>query len=244
MNQLCSPPIRPSLLLGLLLLHQANAAQLEVFEFGGFVHDSSGLVAQFDGLSPEFFSTLDSENLGSFGWSFTNTTGSTLSSVSFFGFLDAQIDDPLNTYFNEFGEFVSLALPPAAPPGAIPASTWEIDEPGFLFGDIFDNLLAGALDGTNAIPVGLPDDVSLALGFVVGDIAPSDALTATFVLSQTDIGGLRHVDPDSDFAVLLNGSVAIQHSAPPPNPVPEPSSLLLTTSILAVGLALRRNARR
>ena len=37
-------------------------------------------------------------------------------------------------------------------------------EPGFLFGDIYTNVINGTLDNTNGVPSALPDDVSFALG--------------------------------------------------------------------------------
>ena len=70
-------------------------------------------------------------------------------------FLDIEIDELVNTFFNEFGSVVGA-------PGA--GLSWEIDEPGYVFGDIYTNFVAGALDGTNGVPSGSPDDVSFALG--------------------------------------------------------------------------------
>ena len=58
-------------------------------------------------------------------------------------------------FTNEFGDVQGT-----------PASgrSWEIDSPGFPFGDIFLNLEAGQLDTTNSIPSTMPDDVAMALG--------------------------------------------------------------------------------
>src|SRR5262249_2277831 len=153
-----------------------------------------------------FFSTLNSNNLGTFGWKITNNTSATLSNVSFFGFLDADIDRTANTFFNEYGTFVSLALPPGAPNGSIAPVSWQIDEPGFVFGKIINDLTAGSLRNQNLVPSTAPDDVSFALGFLsLGDLKPGDMLTVTFVISQTNIGGLQQTDPDSKQTFYLNG---------------------------------------
>lgn len=211
----------------LLLLAKASvwAAAINIFAVAGVVHDSSGLVAQLDDTSASFFSTLNANNLGTFGWTFTNTTGNALTNVRFFGFLDADIDEPLNTSANEFGAFVSLALPPGAPVGSIAASSWEIDEPGFSFGNIFANVQAGALDNSNGVPSGAPDDVALALGFSVGTLGVNQQVKATFRLSDTNIGGLQQVDPDSNVQFWFNGSIET-------SPVPEPGTGMLIGSVL------------
>lgn len=89
-------------------------------------------------------------------YSFTNNTGMALEDVTFLSFLDAQIDEPVNGFFNEF----------AVEAGMLGVErSFEVDEPGFMFGDIFANLLRGSLDGFNALPPGSPDNVSMALSF-------------------------------------------------------------------------------
>jgi hypothetical protein len=201
------------------------------------VHGNGSLLLMEGVGSNTYFSTLDNDNLGSFGWTFKNTTGLTLSDVSVLAFLDAEIDSAINTFFNEFGAFVSLTLPGAAPSGAGGASTWEIDEPGFVFGDIFANFEANTLDNTNGVPSGTPDDVSLALGFSLGDIAPGDVVRLVLLTSMVDIGGLQHHDPDSDVTFYFNGYATIQ----PGTSVPEPAMLALIA--LGIGGLWRRRLR-
>lgn len=76
-------------------------------------------------------------------YSFSNTTGVALDGLRFLVFLDAEIDGSTNTFFNEYGEMIGVAGP---------GVSWEIDEPGFVFGDIVDHLLAGTLDNANSLP--------------------------------------------------------------------------------------------
>lgn len=222
--------------LSLLAASIAHAGPTTIAEVGLFVHAGGTLQAQLNDASSGFTSTLNSDNLGSFGWSFTNTTGLTLSNLVFLVFLDADIDRASNTYFNEFGEFESLSLPPGAPGGAITATAWEIDEPGFVFGDIYNNLLAGILDNSNGVPSGSPDDVSLALGFELGHLAPGQTATLLGFLSLSDIGGLSHTDPATPYTLYFN-AYATTDSVP--STVPEPGTALAFVGVLVCFVAAR-----
>ena len=144
-------------------------------------------------------------------------------------FLDHEIDQAINTYFNEYG---ATSGSPAA------NQSWEIDEPGFVFGDIYDNFLVGALDSTNSVPSGFEDDVSMAMGwdfslganqngivsFLLSDTAP----TSGFYLTQTD--------PGSQASIYMSSTLDIRST---PSGVPAPATLAL----MALGLlGLRRFA--
>ena len=147
-------------------------------------------------------------------------------------FLDYEIDEFVNTYYNEYGA-TSAALPGAG-------LTWEIDEPGFVFGDIYDNFLAGALDGTNAVPFALPDDVSFALHrrFFLdsGEVATVKFATKTtppasgFYLVQNDLKSPSSVYFSSDLDINGGGTT-----------VPDAGSTLL---LLGMGLAACSRLRR
>lgn len=208
-------------------------------EVGGFIQGNGGLIAQLDQSSTSYFTTLDANNLGTFGWMFRNTSGAPIANATFLVFLDADIDRSSDTYFNEYGQFVSLDLPPGSPSGAIRASSWEIDEPGFVFGDIYSNLLAGFLDSTNAVPSSAPDDVSLALGFALGVLPPGQTVTITAMTSVTAIGGLSQSDPASPHTFYFNAHATTDGT---PSEVPEPKStgLILVGLVAMVALARRR----
>ena len=102
------------------------AGPIAITEIGGFVHGNGGLIAQLDPASSGYFATLDGNNLGTFGWTFANTSGAVITDAALLVFLDADIDETTNTFFNEYGQFVSLVLPPGAPSGATTASSWEM----------------------------------------------------------------------------------------------------------------------
>ncbi len=111
--------------------------------------------------------------------------------------------------------------------------TWEIDEPGYVFGDICLNVLSGSLDNENAVPEGLENDVSLAIGW-------------SFTLSGNEYALIRwRMTPDPSFPAGYTGlylaqinelsqetlyftsTLDIYESDPAPVPVPEPASMLL-----------------
>jgi hypothetical protein len=166
------------------------------------------------------FSSFSPNGTGNFGWQFTNTTGAPLQNVRFIVFLDADIDRNTNTFFNEFGELVSLSLPPGAPAGAAVATSWEIDEPGFLFGNIAPHVMTGMLDNTNEVPAAAPNDVSLALGYQAGTLAPGAGFTGTFFISPSAINGLKQTDPNSNASFFFNGY--LRSSSTPPTIVTNP----------------------
>lgn len=211
----------------------AGPIQIEDTQF--YVHDSSGLVVQQDASAGSYFSNLNADNEGTFGWSFTNTTAGTLYNVLLFGFLDADIDRDTNTFFNEYGQFIDLSLPPSAIAGSIAASSWQIDEPGFVFGTILNDLLAGSLTNTNNVTSSFPDDVSLALGFAIGNLTPGQTAKLTLQISPSPIGGLRQIDPDSDTGFYFNGYATLLDSE-----VPEPATWLFCACGLTAVLFLRK----
>jgi hypothetical protein len=140
--------------------------------------------------------------------------------VSLFGYVDGEIDETLNTFFNEYGQYISVT---GSGSGDSDPDSWEIDEPGFLFGDIYDNLIFGALDNTNAVFQGAEDDVSLALGFELGDILAGQTWNMTLSISDTDIGGLYHGDYASGTGAYINGNVVVDSVTT----VAEPNGMLL-----------------
>ena len=135
-------------------------------------------------------------------------------------FVDHEIDEPINTFYNETG---ATSGTPAA------GQTWEIDEPGWVSGDIYENLELSDATGSwldNGIGTSVygdttfPDDVSMAMGweftlggglyaeidFLLSDIAPPSGFY------------LQHNDPDSPESVYFSSSLNI---------VPVPGAVLM-----------------
>ena len=216
-----------------------SAASIAILEQRAFLHDADGLVAELDTSSPTYASTLNAENLGAYGWDYVNAGTRSRSNVRLLVFLDADLDRIQNTFVNEYGSFVSLDMPPAAPPGAIAASAWEIDEPGYVFGDVYQNLLSGSLDNTNSLPFGNADDVSLALGFDIGLLNPGDRVRTTLFISSANIEGLRQADLASDASFNWNGYAQITRRGPV-SEVPEPSATVLILAAMFLGWRSRQ----
>jgi hypothetical protein len=184
----------------------------------------------FNASSSEYTSLLDLENFGSYSWLLTNNSASAWSNFSLITFIDAEWDFITNTATNEYATFLGFGLPASAPLGAIPFTSWEADEPGYVFGDIYDNAsFFGILDNLNAVPDSSPDDVSLALGWLVStSIEPGQSIRITVLHSTAALEGLAHYDPDSNGTLVVNAYYEILGT--PTNQVPEPSTAALFTA--------------
>jgi len=160
----------------------ANAA-IVLFEYGTNIDGTVTGAKPGDG-DPDH-PVLGEQGLGTLEFGITG-----VGAHSFDAFFDHEIDEDVNTYFNEYGSTGgSLAI----------GQSWEIDEPGYLFGDIFDNFLDSTLDISNGVPAGSEDDVSMALGWDFILAAGEQALI-TIALSETSPSGgffLAHSDADS-----------------------------------------------
>lgn len=210
-----------------------QATTIQAASIEAFLHSDSNStpIASFT-LAQADVSQLGANNLGSFSFSFTNNTGTLLNNATFTLFIDLDIDRDDNTFFNEYGNFISFFQPFNAPLNSIPFSAWEIDEPGYVFGNIYTNSQNGAPDISNALPTtGSPDDVSHALLFQVAQLALGQTFTATGTISLSDAAGLAHIDPTSNITLYINGFATLTPTNQ--NEVPEPIPAALVTASLA-----------
>ena len=144
------------------------------------------------------------------------------------GFFDHEIDEAGNTFFNEAGW--AIGTPQAG-------QSWEVDEPGYAFGDIYDNLLAGTLDDQVFDGfVDLVDDVAMAMGWDFTLASDLEFAIVDFILSDTaPTSGfyLVHQDPDSQYNLYFSSTLDI-------GAIPEPGTLLLLGGGFAGLILLRR----
>lgn len=188
-------------------------AAIDLFDWAFYVDGTPYELTEGDSM-PTSGTLVD--GLGTLTWS---TSG--VGAHTFLAFFDLEIDEAGNTYFNEYG---------AAHGSTAAGQSWEIDEPGYVFGDIYGNLLAVSLDNSNGVPVSSPDDVSFALGW---DFTLGVGETATIVLNLTNAapqGGfyLSHTDPDSQESVYFSSTLRTSGE-----PIPEPATMLLMGTGLA-----------
>ncbi len=140
-------------------------------------------------------------------------------------FVDHEIDAATNTFFNEFGTAVG------APPAGL---SWEIDEPGFVFGNIYTHFTGSTaggslLDNTSAVPPGSPDDVSMALGWNF-NLAAGHSATISYFLSTTPPASgfyLQQTDPASNASVYFSSALNV-------NVIPETGTSAWAMGCLAV----------
>ena len=173
-------------------LSQSNAATIALVEAWS---NKDGTLTSASGL-------LDSQGLGTINLSVTGVGN------HFLGlFVDHEIDQVLNTFFNEYGTAVG---------GPSAGQSWEIDEPGWVFGDIFTNFSGSALDDTNGVPSGSEDDVSMALGWDVTLAAGETALASFTVSTNQPTGGfyLSQTDPDSQATIYFSSTKQIRSNTP------------------------------
>lgn len=177
-----------------------------------------------DGIA--FQSGVDVSGIDGDGLGLISIAINTAGTYAIDAFFDYEFDDFSNSFFNESG---------SANGAAGVGQSWEIDEPGFVSGDIFDNWLNNDLDDMNAVPVGLEDDVSVALGwdFMLGANEVAELVFSVSSIAPMSGFYLAHIDEDADDAVFFSSTLNIRQLPPNPNTIPEPT----TMGMLLLGLS-------
>ena len=133
-------------------------ATLALFDYGYNVDGvfTNTLQEGFD-VDPSTIAGLDESGFDFFtGVGSVTMTFDTVGAHNFVFFVDHEIDQAVSGFTNEFID--AVGTPEAG-------QSYEGDEPGFVFGDIYDNVAFGALDNSlNDFDL-FPEDASMAMGF-------------------------------------------------------------------------------
>ena len=187
----------------LACISSSRAASINLFENSVYVNVNGVVTKSPEVLSLFFDSSLFDfqQGLGTFSLE-VSSVGANYVSL----FVDHDIDEAANTFFNELG---STSGTPA------PGQTWEIDEPGFQGGDIFDNFNAGTLDNSVGFVFPGGDDVSMALAWNF-ELSADERAKISFVLSETAPASgsaigfrLAQNDPDSAVTIYFSSTLEI-----------------------------------
>ncbi len=204
------------------------------FNVNGTIADISLDQSGFDWIS----------GLGTLSFSISQNLGDSPVDYFVYSFFDHEIDEPINTFFNEYG--MQQGIKPER-------LSWEIDEPGYVMGDIYNNLMTH----NTSSPVGFDnmifggdnsavDDVSMGIGWDFS-LSTGQSATVDFLLSNDidylDENGLQvfgaesfylsHHDDMSRDVIYFASMLTIEEGTLPPQPVAEAGTL----SLLFIGLA-------
>jgi len=200
----------------------AGAATAELYEWAFNINGTVHYMSMPAVVSGTFNS---STGLGSLSW-----TTSGAGTYKFIGYFDHEIDQAINTFFNESGAANGV-------PGS--KQSWQLDDP--WNGNIYGNVIAGSLNNTNTVGTA-PQDVSMALGWDF-TLASYQTALITLSLSETAPRGffLSQTDPNSQYTIYYSGELDIR-GVPPQVPLPAAVWFLGSGLVGLIGLRWRKRA--
>lgn len=173
------------------------------------------------GLGYEFSAVASTEGADLvLTYRFTNSTETAFAGLRLLVLLDAEIDEGVNTFFNEYGTVRTIPRAEATGPGA---DQWQIGEPGYRGGDLYRNLFQGSLGNTNGVPEASPEDVALALGFSLGSLKAGEGTTVRVLISEAGhVRGTvaleqRDLAAGSATVITLSGETDVKGATGPQN---------------------------
>jgi hypothetical protein len=219
-----------------LSLSTQSKASITLFEWG-FNIDGTVTSSGIDDLPGN--SMLDGSGLGSIAFDVVGAGDHFVKA-----YFDFEFDEGNNSFFNEF----------ARTGGVLDAGqSFEIDEPGDVFGDIFDNFSSSSamFDNENAVPESAPDDVSFGIAWNFS-LAANQTATLSFSLAEVlsalpNAFFIEHVDPDIapnsgvPSSLFFSSNLNISSINNPPGNVSSPSAVALLLAGLLI--LVRRRAQ-
>lgn len=211
-----------------------NSAQAIEISLEDWVFNIDGVISEDFAGDPLPATGVLVDGLGALSLEITSS-----GSHNIIGYFDFEIFESFNTFFNESG--METGIPAIG-------QSWEIDEPGFIYGDIVDNVFLGALDNSNGVPAGAEDDVGFSIGWNFS-LLPGDIATIDFIFSDTlpavDFF-LTQTDPDLNQSLYFYSSLDIQTDGLPPGPsvIPLPPTIyLMISGLLGLLISQKRSVK-
>jgi HYR domain/Divergent InlB B-repeat domain len=134
--------------------------------------------------------------------------------------VDSEIEESLNTFYNEYASVTGSPEPD---------QSWEIDEPGFRAGSLQARFREGNLGNVNHLPAAGPDDVAMAMAWETTLASDKFAEVQLTVSETAPPGGfyLAQTDALSGRSLFFSGALKIRTGDVEPPTVVCPADLVL-----------------
>ncbi len=154
-------------------------------------------------------------------WTVDNNSGQDLQSLQAVTYIDIEIDQTQNTFFNETAALSSLTLPQTPTPinNYLPSAptAWQIDEPGYYGGQLNAAYQALSLNNSNELGTNA-DDIAVTFQHSVPLLKKGERLYIEARIGDQPTNGIQQSDPNSQQSYYLNSVIYTQ--APPVVKIP------------------------
>lgn len=159
-------------------------------------------------LKIAFENTLEKD--GSVLWLIDNHSDQEISALEVITYIDIEIDQVRQTFFNETAKLVSLSLPkqPQLINGYIPSppNSWQIDEPGYRGGRLNSAYQHANLRHFNALAT-VADDVAVAFQHSIPMLKKGERIYLRAQIGDASINGIKQSALNSSLSYYLNSTV-------------------------------------
>lgn len=156
---------------------------------------------------------------GTATWEVKNNTGNALTNIQVLSYIDIEIEEVKNTFFNEAATLSALTLPdnPRVINGYSPqpASQWMVDEPGYSGGG-----LLGAFNNfslSNSTAQGLTaEDIAVLFEHNILEVKDGDAFYIEMRIGNSETNGVMQKDVTSNQTYFINSVAYAKRTLIPP----------------------------